>query len=864
MTGVGLAMTGTGLALISMTGSDEREPAFPDETSIDEVTRLESRDLALLELLMFSVWQDIRFAIRQLRKKPGFTVMATLTLALGIGAATAVFSLVDAVLLRPLAFPEPQQIVALETMQQAAAGGTAMMPNDTSYPNFLDWRSRAKSFAAIASWEGSSFTLAAHNGQAQRIDGMVVSADFFRVLSVRPALGREFTRAEEQAGGRSVIVSHGLWQSALNGDAGAIGKTIQLSDETFTVVGVMPSSFEFPNAPDAKVWITPSLSMEGKNSSGQQRGWNQLSVLGRLADGVSMAQANAEMQTIQQALAAQYPEEDKKETAVSVKPELEDLVGDVHRPLGILFGAVCFLLLIACANVAGLLLTRTAARRSELALRSALGATRAQIVRQLLVESLGLSFLGGAAGLALAAAALRVAPQFLPSDLPRLNELALNARVFGFSLAASLVTGILFGVLPAWRSSRLNPALALNDSSRSSTASRSQNRLHSLLVIGETALGLMLLIGAGLLIRSFDRLLSVDPGFNKDHLIAFRVGMPPKRFEDEKLLQLTQRLQARFASLPGVTRSTFGLPLPLAGGDMTIAFSIDGRPNPLGEDPNARASVVAANMFQALELPLRRGRFFSESDDRRGSSPTVIVNQAFVDLFFPGEDALGKRISSGLSSGDKPESREIVGVVGNVVRTSLAESPTPEYFVPFAQVTLGPPTFTLRVAGDPEKYVDTVRSAVASEDASLPVYAVRTNLIAKSTAQQRFQTLLISAFAMIALILSAIGLYAVLSYMVEQRTMELGLRIALGAQRGNVLALVLSRGMGLAVAGLVAGLGASFALTRYMATLLFATKAVDAGTFAGMTVLLFAVSVMACLVPAYRASRLDPMETLRS
>ena len=813
---------------------------------------------------MFTVWQDVRFAVRQLRKSMGFTVMATLTLALGIGAATAVFSLVDAVLLRPLAFPSPERIVALDSLRQASAGGGAVMPNDVSYPNFFDWRERAKSFKAMASWQGQSFTLNSSNGQAQRVDGMAVSADFFRVLGVGPALGREFTRAEERSGNRSVIVSHGLWQSMLNGDAGAIGKTIQLSDETYTVIGVMPASFQFPNAPDAKAWITPSLAMEGKNASGTQRGWNQLSVIGRLADGVSIAQANAEMQTIQLALAAQYPDDDKRETAASVKPELEDLVGDVHRPLGILFGAVCFLLLIACANVAGLLLTRTAARRSELALRSALGATRLQIVRQLLVESLAVSVLGGMGGFALAAMALHVAPQVLPSDLPRLNELALNARVFGFSLAASLVTGVLFGVFPAWRSSRLDPSLALNDSTRSSTASRGQNRLHSLLVIGETALGLMLLIGAGLLIRSFDRLLSVDPGFNKEHLIAFRVGMPPKRFEDAKLLQLTQRLQTRFTSVPGVTRSTYGFPLPLAGGDMSISFMIDGRPNAQGEDPTARASVVAGNFFQSLEMPLRRGRLFSEVDERTGSVPTMIVNQAFADKFFPGEDALGKRITSGLSLDDNTHSREIVGVVGNVVRVSLSEAPTPEYFIPFAQVPLGPPVFALRVTGDPVKYVDTVRAVVAETDPSLPVFAVRTNLVAKSTAQQRFQTLLISGFAGIALVLSAIGLYAVLSYMVEQRTMELGLRIALGAQRGNVLALILNRGMVLSVAGLVIGLGASFALTRYMATLLFATKAVDATTFVGMTGLLFAVSVLACLVPAYRASRLDPMETLRS
>ena len=814
---------------------------------------------------MFNFAQDLRFALRQLRKSLGFTVMATLTLALGIGAATVVFSLVDAVLLHPLPFAEPERIVVLDTLsrERSIASGPATMPNETSFPNFSDWRDRAHSFASMASWQGNSFTLGEANGPAKRLDGMVVSAEFFRVLGVSPMLGRSFTRAEEQAGNRSVIISHSLWESALHGSPEAVGRTIQLSDETYTVVGVLPAAFQFPNAPDAQVWITPALTLEGKNPSGKQRGWNQLSVIARLAPGVSIEQARAEMQTVQQALVAQYPEDLKLETAVSVKAELQDLVGDVQRPLNTLFAAVCFLLLIACANVAGLLLTRTSARRPELALRAALGATRPQIVRQLLIEALTISLLGGLFGSSLAVVVLRVAPQVLPADLPRLNELSLNPRVFLFSLAASLLTGMLFGVVPAWRASRLDPALALSDSTRSSTASRGQNRLQGALVIAETALGLVLLIGAGLFIRSFDKLLSVNPGFNKDQLITFRVGMPPKRFEDLRLLQLTQQLQARFAALPGVQQSTYGFPLPLAGGDMNISFTIDGRPNAPGEDPGARASVVAANFFESLQMPLRRGRFFTSAEDHPGSSPTMVVNQAFADRFFPGEDALGKRITSGLSSGDQPESRAIVGIVGNVVRSSLEEAPMPEYFIPFGQVPVGPPVFALRVSGDPESYIDTVRAAVAQQDATLPVYGVRTNLLARSTAQQKFQTALLSAFAVIAMVLSAIGLYAVLSYTVVQRTTELGLRMALGAQRGNILELILRRGLMLSTAGLAVGLVAAAVLTRFVTTLLFATRALDLMTFAGMALLLFTISAVSCLVPAYRASRLDPIETLR-
>jgi ABC-type antimicrobial peptide transport system permease subunit len=636
---------------------------------------------------MHAILQDLRFALRQLRKSPGFTLMAVLTLALGIGATTAVFSLVDTVLLHPLPFARPDRLVALNTLEQQHAGnGPASLPADTSYPNFFDWRDRAHSFQSMASYQGQSFTLGLANAPARRIDGMAVSADFFRVLGIDPALGRSFTRSEEQAGNRSVIISHSLWQTTFNANPSVIGQTLRLSEEIYTIIGVMPASFQFPNAPDAQAFITPALNMEGKNPSGKQRGWNQTSVIARLAPGVDITQARAEMQTIQRSLAAQYPDEDAKETAVSVVPELQDVVGDIQRPLHILFASVSFLLLIACANVAGLLLTRTAARRAELALRSALGATRPQIVRQLLLESLTLSFLGGLGGFLIAALALRLSPSFLPDDLPRIHELSLNPRVLLFALAASLLTGLLFGVFPAWRSARLDPAIALRDTTRSSTASRSQNRLHSAL---------------------------------------------------------------------------------------------------------------------------------------------------------------------------------IVGVVGNVTRTSLDEAPQPEYYIPFAQVPLGPPTFAIRVAGDPATYDNTIRTLVAQQDSSLPVFGMRTNLLARSTAQQRFQTLLISAFAAIALLLSAIGLYAVLSYMVVQRTLELGLRLALGAQRSDVLSLILKRGLLLCVAGVAVGLIASAALTHYLTSLLFHTPALDAFTFSATTLLLLTISVASSLIPAFRASRLDPNETLR-
>lgn len=813
---------------------------------------------------MQNIVNDLRFALRQLRRTPGFTALAVVTLAIGIGAATAVFSLVDTVLLRPLPFVHPQRLVDLDTLEKSGAGdGPATIPTGTSYPNFFDWRDRARSFEGIASWQGSSLTLGSANAPARRVDGMVVSADFFPVLGVRPSLGSGFTRAQEQAGDRSAILSDALWRSAFHGNPAVIGQTLRLSEETYTVVGVMPRSFQFPNAPDSQVWITPSITQEGKDASGKQRGWNQISVIGRIKSGVSIAQARAEMQTIQLALAAQYPDDNKQATAVSVKPELDGLVGDVQRPLNILFASVCFLLLIACANVAGLLLTRTAGRRAELAIRAALGASRLQIVRQLLLESLALSMLGGILGLALASAAIRMAPLYLPSDLPRLNELTADHRVFLFAIAAAFLTTLIFGVLPAWRMSNLDPALTLRDNLRSNTAGRSHQKLQGLLVIGETALSLILLVGAGLFIRSFDRLLSVDPGFNYHQLVTFRVGMPAKRFQDDRLVQLVQSLQARFATLPGVQRSSYGFPLPLAGGNMNIGFQIAGRVVSPGDEPSARVSVVPPNFFQSLQLPLVRGRFFTSTEDHRGTPPVVIINRAFAERFFPGEDALGKHMIPGLSSGDQPESREIVGIVGNVTRTSLDEAAQPEYYIPFAQVPVGPPLFALRVAGDPGAFEASIRSIVAQQDPSLPVYAVRTNLLTRSTAQQRFQTMLISAFACLALLLAAVGLYGVLSYMVRQRTAELGVRLALGAQRSNILRLVLNRGLVLSISGVAMGIAGSVAITRYIASLLYATSAVDPLTFVAVTLILLAVSILSSAIPAYRASRLDPSEILR-
>jgi putative ABC transport system permease protein len=817
---------------------------------------------------MQTLAQDLRFALRQLRKSPGFTLLAALTLAIGIGAATAVFSLVDAVLLRPLPFPDPNRVVALDTLERPSGStGAATKPDSSSYPDFYDWRTRARSFDAMASWQGAFFTYRAPNAPARRFQALMASSDIFRVMGVYPILGRAFTRAEEQAGNRSIILSNEFWKTAFNADPAVLGKTLKLNTDTYTIVGVMPAHFSFPGAELTEAWVTPATTLEGgDHASGKQRGWHQVSVLARLAPGVSIAQAHAEMQAIQLSLANQYPGDDLRDTDASVTPELKDVVGDIQRPLKILFSAVCSLLFIACANVAGLLLTRTAARRPELAIRAALGASRVQIIRQLLIEALTLSTLGGAIGFALAAAALRIAPQYLPANLPRVSNLSLSPPVFAFALAISIATGLLFGVLPAWRVSRLDPALALRDNSRSNTASRGQQRLHAALVIGETALSLVLIVSAGLLIRSFNKLLNVNPGFDPSHLLTFHISVPDNHFTDQQGLQFSQQLQARLAALPGVQQASYGFPFPMAGGSMGITFDIEGHPTAPGDEPDARAAVVASNYFSILKVPLESGRLFTPAEDQPNSPPVVIINQALARKFFPGENAIGKRIKPGLSADDKPAPmREIVGIVGDTSLDSLANPAEAQYFVPFAQAQIGGPVYAIRTAGDPAQFTDTVRTLVAQLDPSLPVYNIRTyaNLLARNTAQQRFQTQLLTAFALIALLLACVGLYSVLSYMVTQRTQELGLRMALGAQRSDVLTLILKRGLTFAVIGLILGLGASALLTKSLAALLYRTQPLDFPTFAATTALLLALSVVACIAPAYRASRLDPNETLR-
>ena len=816
--------------------------------------------------MMTFFWGDIRFAFRQLRQSKAFTITSILTLALGISATTAIFSLVNSVLLKPLAFPQSDRLVSLDTLERPhGSNGPAIIPSDTSYPNFFDWRQSAKSFESMASYGTTGLTIPANGEtQAQRVSATVVSAGFFRTLKTRPLLGRDFTRDDEKPGTRTVILSYNLWRQQYASAPDVVGRILSIGEEPYTVVGVAPKGFYFPiNAPDIALYVI--FSKLAQDSGRENRGWNQLSVVGRLKPNATAASAKAELNTIQSNLAAHY-QEDSNETAVRLTPLLEDFVGNFQKPLSVLLCAVACLLLIACANVAGLTLTRANARRSEFAMRAALGASRAQMLRQLLIESVLLSLGSGLLGVFLTWNVLQLSSRFLP-DIPRLDGLSMDPTVLAFAVAVSLLTGILFGLAPAWQTSGLDPADVLHDNVRSITANRGQNRLHASLVVAETAGSLVLLIGAGLLIRSFSRTMDANPGFRPDHLLTFRVPMPDKRYTAAKRLAFYRDLFAKLEATPGVQSVSGAFPMPLINGDITITFTAEDYANKPGDEPSERLTCAAPKFFETLGIPLLRGRYFTVSDEAADAKPVIIVNRAFARKYFGTENVLGKYVKPDISADERNQKprRTIIGVVGNVKRAKLTEAERPEYYLANGQVPFAPLTIAMRIHGDPARYENRVLRTVRDLDGALPVWQARpySDSLMRSLAQERFRAGLVTIFAGLALLLSAVGLYGLLSYMVGQRRSELGLRMALGAQPGNVLRLVLRRGLYLTIAGLVFGIGLAVVLTRFLSGLLFGVEPVDLLTYSATATVLLAVALGASLLPAWRASKLDPIQTLR-
>lgn len=806
----------------------------------------------------------MRFMIRQLRKSPAFAVTTILTLALGIGATTAIFSLLNAVLLRPLPFAESERLLWLQ-QADIEPGVPAGATETLSYPDFFDWRARSQTVAGMAAYHRGRPTLTGH-GEPQQLDGQVVSAEFFRVLGAHPVLGRDFQAGDERAGARIVMLSYALWQSVFGGARDITGRAITLDGQSHLVVGVMPPGFAFPvTNPAPALWISLADDAEGDKPRTSQRGFDSLEVVARLKPGVTLARARAELSVIARNLAAQYPDTNKAYSAAIVQPLLEHVAGDFRPALRLLFGAVMLVLLIACANVAGLLLARATHRRGEIALRCALGAGRGRIVRDVLAESVFLSLCGGALGVLFSVWTLDALLRLMPSDLPRAGQVSVDGTVLAFVSAISVLTGLLFGLAPAWRTSRLDPALALRDGGRSMIAGRGQQRLHNWLVISETALGLVLLAGSGLLIRSFVHVLNVNPGFDAHHVLTAQLSVPLSRYTPIARLRLFDRLLGKLAARPEVQSVGASWPMPLEGGSIGISFAIEGRPTAEGDAPSEQLALVTPDFFRTLRIPVLSGRAFTPRDDTK-APPVIIINERFARKYFPGENPLGKHIKADISDGITPAAmREIVGVVGNVMRRSLTAEPEAIYYLPYPQAMITSPAVAIRTAGDPRSLIGPLRAALAEEDKDIPLYNVQTmeEAASKAAAQPRFQTVLLAVFAGMALLLAAIGLYAVLSYMVAQRTSEIGVRMALGAQRADVLHMIVRRGMLLALAGAAIGLVAATILTRLMAGMLFGVAPFDPVTFAAVAGILLMVSLAASSAPAWRAARLDPMRTLR-
>jgi predicted permease len=798
---------------------------------------------------------DLRLAFRQVRKNPGFALSTILMLAIGIGATTSMFSLVNSVLLRPLPFPQPDRLVSIDYL------GTST--HNVSYPSFFDFRAQNHSLASLASYRDSGSALTGA-GAARMIAGVVVSANFFDTLGVAPALGRDFTADDEKHGRHVVMLSWSLWQSAFGGQPGIIGGTIKLDGASYLVAGVMPRDFAFPiTSTPRDAWTTLADDDDGGASSMvSQRQAGFLTLVGRLKPGVSMETARADLGVIARNLAVQYVKEIGTLTNLEVIPEMDNVVGDTRPALRVLFAAVSFVLLIGCVNVAGLMLARVSRRRPEIALLAAIGAQRSRILRQILVEAILLSVCGGAVGILVATWGTDALLHLLPSSIPRLDHISIDRTVLLFATAVSMLTGILAGVLPAWNMSRIDPISALRDANRS-TAGRGQHLLQNSLVIAETALGLVLVAGSGLLIRSFIRIENVQPGFDPHNVLAASLSVPDDR---EKRFLLRDELTEQVAAIPGVDAVSFGWPLPLSGSEIDIGFEIEGRPNAPGHEPSEFLAIAAPDYFRVMRIPIVAGREFTASDTAK-SAPVMLVNEAFARKYFPGENVIGKHIQPGLGDAVvKAPMREVIGLVGNVKRAGLKEDFVPQYYLPWTQAAITMPTLVIRTSVDPASIISTLRSKVAAIDPDVPLYRVRTlgDIIDRAAiAEPRFQTLLLAGFAAMAMFLAAVGLYAVLSYTVAQRAGEIGVRMALGAQRGNVLGLILGRGALLAIGGITIGLGASALLTRNLASLLYGVQPLDPSTFTIVSALLLIVSLAASAAPAIRASRVDPMRVLR-
>jgi len=806
--------------------------------------------------------KDIQYGIRILLKHWGVTLVALITLALGIGANTAIFSVVNAVLLRSFPYAEPDRLVLVWEKRQ----GGRTDQNVINLANYLDWKEQNQVFSDMAVFFDRSLNLTS-DGEPEEVPVQYGTTNLLSVLGTAPIMGRTF--AEEDARNsldspRSVIISYGLWQRRFGGDQQIVGRKITLSNQPATVIGVMPAGFGWhiqrgnDAAKPADIWLPFEITNELRARHGRFA-----SAVARLKPGVTRDQAQSEMETIAARLSQQYPDFNKT-WSVNVVPLRVQFTGQIRKPLLILLGAVGFVLLIACANVANLLLARASARRKEIALRAGLGASRWRIARQLLTESVVLSLVGGLLGVLVAWWGTRALIALSPPALIDLQRVGVNLPVLGFTLGLSLLTGIVFGLAPALAASRVDLQNSLKEGGRTAGGSAGTAQLRNVFVVTQVALALVLLVGAGLLVQSFDRLQSVDPGFNSQNLLAVRVTLPGAKYDtDQKRIDFFQQAVARMKALPGVESVGAINTPPFTGLYSGTSMQIAGAP-PLPPEQGLKTGVIVtdANYFQTMQIPLKRGRLYTQPETAE-MRHVVVVNETFVNKNFGGEDPIGKRVIINMKDQDDPS--EIIGVVADNKHLGLDTPVEPMAFWPHAELAFGGMTLMLRTNTEPTSLASSVRAVIRELDPQQPIGEISTmeSLLSVSVARSRFSATLLAVFSIVALVMAAVGIYGVMSYSVSQRTHEIGVRMALGAQRSDVLKLMLAKGIVLGVVGVIVGLAASLALTRLMTTLLFEVTATDKATFAVVAIGLFVVTLLACYLPARRATRVDPLKALR-
>ena len=825
--------------------------AFGGVTQTRETYR-EQRSFPLLQQL----GRDLRFGLRQIRKSPGFSVVVIVTLALGVGANTTVFSIVDAVMLRPLPYAQPQQLVEV-----SSADAGSPVARSVSYPDFFDWREQNHSFEHLVSYDDNSYTLTGIT-RAVHLDAEIVSWDLLPMLGIQPELGRGFVAGEEKMGSRVVLISHALWMSQFGGDTSIVGRTIHLGGEAFTVVGVMPPSFRFPvDKPQNSLWTTLAVDSDALKN----RGSHSQAVMGRLRPGVSVAQADQEMKAIAGRLAMQYPDTNTHNNSAKVQLELRAILGETRTLMLVVLGAVAFVLLIACGNIANLQLARVRDRQREIAVRCALGATRASVLRQLITESLVLSIAGGLVGCAVAFVSVPGVLALIGNSVPRAANAGVDLGVLGFALATSLLSGLVFGIVPATAASKTDLVKTLQRGGQARIYGHDWLRMAVL--VAQVALGVVLTAGAGLLTTSFVKLIRTDEGFNPDHVLTFAFDTPDSSYKNRRP-QVYRQYFEKLRALPGVESAAGSMILPMTDDDAHISFENPERPVAKGLRPNAELMPVTPGFFQTMQISQIEGRDFTEADNMQAPQ-VMIVNQAFVKTYFPGEDPLGKKLKPGAGNGspDGPPWRQIIGVVGNVRHSATQREMQPAMYLPASQL----PNWccvssVVRTSVDPISLEPAVRKLVASMDSDIPVTDVRTmpDMISMRLAQPRFTTVLLGSFSVLSLILTVVGLYGVMAYSVTQRTREIGLRFALGAQRGAVLGMVLRTAATLLGAGIAIGLLAALAFGPILAMMLYGTGPRNPAVLAAVTVVTALAGLLAAYIPAARAASVDPMRALRT